>query len=533
MKPGLADLDSEACEAWNEQEIAGYDAARRHADDMVVLDQDAIVALAALTPLEYDRVREAKAAELGCRIGTLDRAVERRRRSSTRQEHLQGTALALPEPEPWPEPVAGDVMLSDLSRGVRRYLFIPKESADAVALWIVFTYLVDVFKISPRLCITAAEKNCGKSVLLDLVKQTSWRPVSTASIQPAGLFRVIEAYGPTLLIDEAENMLKDRYDLLGILNTGHRHGIGVIRCEGDSNEPRAFDVFGACALALIGTLPDTLDSRSIKIEMRRAKQDEAAQLRRFDPDKVPDLDELARKARRWAEDNRQSIRDAEPDLGALFNRDADNWRPLIAIADAAGDPWPTLARASAAFCCKSNDRESLRTLLLSDIRDILSQRQNPPKVSSAALAADLASVEGRSWAEWGRAGKPMTATALAKLLAPFRIFPATERDGAEVFKGYKYEQFIDAFERYLPCQTVTPLQSQETSAQPARSQPLQAEAVLRFGSAQKPNNDAVCNGVTVQQSICRQCGAGGDDLIERSDGVRLHRECARFYKPGC
>jgi Protein of unknown function (DUF3631) len=69
--------------------------------------------------------------------------------------------------------------------------------------------------------------------------------------------------------------------------------------------------------------------------------------RQFRYDRATDLDELAGKARRWADDNRDIVRQAEPSTEGLFNRVADNWRPLFAIADAVGEPWAALARDAA------------------------------------------------------------------------------------------------------------------------------------------------------------------------------------------
>ena len=68
---------------------------------------------------------------------------------------------------------------------------------------------------------------------------------------------------------------------------------------------------------------------------------------------------------------------------------------------------------------------------------------------SAELVAALIAIEGRPWAEW-KAGKPLTANGLARLLAPFGIAPATIRTATGTPKGYQLTQFEDAFARYLP-----------------------------------------------------------------------------------
>jgi hypothetical protein len=72
----------------------------------------------------------------------------------------------------------------------------------------------------------------------------------------------------------------------------------------------------------------------------------------------------------------------------------------------------------------------------------------------------------RHYGEWllhgqWRAGKRITTRQLAKLLEPFKIAPAPTRFGTLVSKGYRLDQFRDAFLRYLPEKSVTPSQTAE------------------------------------------------------------------------
>lgn len=53
------------------------------------------------------------------------------------------------------------------------------------------------------------------------------------------------------------------------------------------------------------------------------------------------------------------------------------------------------------------------------------------------------------WASWNR-GKPVNAQQVAQRLAEFGIKPTNIRFPAGVFKGYVFDHFSDAFERYLP-----------------------------------------------------------------------------------
>jgi len=87
--------------------------------------------------------------------------------------------------------------------------------------------------------------------------------------------------------------------------------------------------------------------------------------------------------------------------------------------------------------------------LLADIRGIFDGR-DVDRIPSAELAAALAEIETSPWGEWGKAGKPLSAAKLARLLGRFVIVPHTVRMGDKTPRGYERGAFLDAFERYLP-----------------------------------------------------------------------------------
>jgi Protein of unknown function (DUF3631) len=405
-----------------------------------------IMRLAKLPGLEYQRMRHAAAKDLGVRVSALDKLVAHERGQSA-DAGKQGRVLELPEAEPWPEPVDGAELLGELSGAIRRHVVMPDWTADTVALWATHTYLVDCFGVSPRLAITSPERGCGKTTLLDALSRVVRRPLPTANATASAIFRVVELHRPTLLIDEADTFLARNEELRGILNSGHRQGGSVIRTVGEEFDPRSFSTYSACAIALIGKLPATLADRSVPIELRRRRADEPIEAFRFD--RTEHFDWLARKAARWARDNAEHIRGVDPDMpGGVFNRVADNWRPLLAIADAAGGDWPAGARLAVTRTGAVGDEQSARVQSLADIRAIFTER-GLDRLSPAELVASLTAIEGRPWAEW-KAGKAITANGLARLLAPFAIAPATIRTGGGTAKGYQRAQFDDAFARYLP-----------------------------------------------------------------------------------
>jgi putative DNA primase/helicase len=172
--------------------------------------------------------------------------------------------------EPWPSAIDGVQLLDDLAGVITRHVGLPEGGADAVALWAVHTHALDAAAMTPLLAITSPTPECGKSTLLGLVGKLALSPLPASNITPAAVFRAIEKWRPTLLIDEADTFLRDNNELRGVLDSGHgRDSAFVVRTVGDDHEPRHFSTWAAKAIALIGDLTATLASRSIHVEMRR------------------------------------------------------------------------------------------------------------------------------------------------------------------------------------------------------------------------------------------------------------------------
>ena len=242
------------------------------------------------------------------------------------------------------------------------------------------------------------------------------RPLLTENMSVAVLFRVIEAQTPTVLADECDTWLRDNEELRGLLNAGHRRGGQALRCEGESNEVRAFNVFAPAVICGIGTLPGTLHDRSIVIRLERAKPGELRE--RFDSRHVENEKELCRKLARFVAENTARLETCDPKLpDGAFNRLADNWRPLFAIAEIAGGDWPK--RAADAFAKltsrEDSDAQGVGAALLADIAETFAAA-SVDKLPSAEIVEALAKIEGREWAEWGGARKPISPNQLAKLL---------------------------------------------------------------------------------------------------------------------
>ena len=406
---------------------------------------DAVSRLAAMLPIEYENVRETEAKRLGVRVGVLDKVV-----SDTRKKKQVdgGKAAMFPAVEPWHESVKANDLLNEIYSTVRRFIVCEKETAVAATLWCAFTWLIDSVEIAPIALITAPEKRCGKSLLLNLLGKIAHRPLVASNIGTAAVFRVIEAHSPTLLIDEADTFFKDNEELRGVINSGHtRQSAYVIRCVGDDYEPRQFSTWGAKAISGIGHLADTLMDRSVILELRRKLPHESIQRLRHAEQGL--FDSISSKLARFAQDAAPDIKRARPALPEELNdRAQDNWEPLLAIADYAGGDWPQLARHTA-LKLSGTEKESvsLPAELLADIQQIF-EIKHAEKISTTDLITALCDDDEGAWATYNH-GKPITPRQVAKKLDGYGIASKTVRIDYGTAKGFEKSQFTDAFTRYL------------------------------------------------------------------------------------
>lgn len=466
-------------------------------------NEEAVARLASMTPMDYDRVRETEAKRLGVRVATLDGDVRKARGETCAQEGAVGGPFTVIEIAPWPESVDLAKVLDEVADTFTRYLVMPRHAETAMALWCAHAHGFRAFEHSPRLNIRGPQKRCGKTTAQDVLSLYVPRPVRTENLSTAVFFRIVHRHAPTLLIDEYDAFLRNNEELRGALNAGHKRGGEFHRCEG-KNEPMGYGVFAPVVLTGIQELPGTLHDRSLVIEMARATKAEMQGKVRFDSRRVSPHNDLNRKLARWAADNFADMKTLEPALpDDAYNRVSDNWRPIFAIAQLAGQDWPQrVMEAYEALKGDHLDAETHGVTLLVDIRQFFEDRKTD-RVFSVALAVYLAELEERPWAEWGKGKKPISTNQIARLLRQFKIRPGTTRQGKDTFKGYSLESFEEAFSRYLPppgevVRSVTP------------SQPRQNAAFRDFGAvtscssvtdrnAPEPAFHKACDGVTDQK----------------------------------
>jgi putative DNA primase/helicase len=239
--------------------------------------------------------------------------------SASNSQDTAPTIIQLPPPakdpsglfevfEPYPIAVDLSELLDELSAFVRRHVVISLEESDAAALWVVRAHLDEICEVSPILAILGPSMRCGKTTLLKIITALVPRAISVSNITPAGIFRIVNKYKPTLAIDEADSFFGMHEELRGILNSGHtRASAFVVRCDSEGRDPVAFSTWCPKVIAKIGELPPTLLDRSIVVRLKRKLPGE--EVAPFGARAKQEASLLRAKAARWALDNMEMLRE--------------------------------------------------------------------------------------------------------------------------------------------------------------------------------------------------------------------------------
>lgn len=266
---------------------------------------------------------------------------------------------------------------------------------------------------------------------------------------------------PTLLFDEIDTVFGpkagDNEPVRGFLNSGYRRIGTMLRCVGDgaNQSVQRFSSFCAVAMAGLGSLPDTILTRSVIIRMRKRAPNEHVEpyrLRLNEKEGHALRDQLAR----WADSVRDHVADSWPELPeGVTDRPADVWEPLLAVAEAAGGDWPRRARVAClelVNAAHDNDEASLGIRLLTDLRDKVFCGAD--RMPTAVILEMLLALDDAPWADVD--DRPLNSRMLSKLLGQY-VTPANKpikprgiRTPSGTPKGYYADDLSDAWTRYCP-----------------------------------------------------------------------------------
>lgn len=438
------------------------------------------------------------------------------------------------------ERLSGAGLLDRIHELFGTYVVFPSPQAhDAAVLWASATHGQCAWEHAPRLAVVSPEKRCGKSRLMDVIEATSYNPLVTINASPAAVVRSIdEDDPPTLMVDEADTIFGSRKaaenheDIRGILNAGHQRNRPYIRWDVTSRAREECPTFAMAMLATIGDLPDTIMDRAVVIRMRRRGANETVAPYRTRRD-APALRNLRSCLSSWLKNHVEKLQNAEPDL-PVEDRAADTWEPLIAVADLAGGDWPERARNAAMMLVAAENESdadaSLSSRLLRDIRTIFDQ-QCVSFLPSRDLTNRLRGIDDAPWPDLD-----LTMGGLANRLRPYGIRP--RQDATGTVRGYRLEDFTDAFARYVPPPSAPVKVSETGSEQGKRSDTSPNQGVgLPVGSPPGPTARAAQSDApsdTSSDTLPKQTVSGltgGFDSLTPSDTPRADQTATRRATP--
>lgn len=361
-------------------------------------------------------------------------------------------------------PIDGAALLDEVEAFHRRFNVFPTEHAYvAVTLWDAHAHLMDALDGTARIAFLSPEPGSGKSRALEIIETLTPRAATTVNASANALFRFVSAEEstPTLLFDEIDTIFGPKAggneEVRGFLNSGYRRGAKSLRCVGDGSDQKAgfFPSFCAVAMAGLGSLPDTILTRSVIIRMRKKAPNEKCEpYRRRIHEKQGHA--LRDRLAEWATTIHDEIAQAWPEMpDGVTDRPADVWEPLLAVADAAGSHWPERARTACIELIKAaqeGDEASLGVRLLTDLRDKVFCGAD--RMPTAVILEMLLALDDAPWDDVS--DKPLNSRMLSKLLGQY-VTPANKpikprgiRTPSGFPKGYYAEDLTDAWTRYCP-----------------------------------------------------------------------------------
>ncbi len=182
----------------------------------------------------------------------------------------------------WPLPESKEVELQaewkdaglrkDIVAYIRRHLDLPEERQyGALADWMLASWLPERARSAPRAYFQAPTAS-GKSRALAVLRQLSYRGVALGSPTAATLYRLIEEYHVTALIDEYQALHPEaRVAVDAVVRMGFEPDTPIPRCN-EKGKVEIFDAFGFLAIASKDALAEDMLNRGLQTPMRPARR---------------------------------------------------------------------------------------------------------------------------------------------------------------------------------------------------------------------------------------------------------------------
>lgn len=164
-------------------------------------------------------------------------------------------------------------LATEIDAFIKSYLEMPLDSDYLIlATWVFHTYLIEKFNTTPILYFYGV-KETGKSRAGEVLGELAFRAQRLTSLTEATLFRSVELFKPTLIIDEIRLMGKGgNQGLADLIKTTYKRGLKVSRVNLNKNgedQIEYYDTFTPLVFCTTESIPDIIESRCILFTMQK------------------------------------------------------------------------------------------------------------------------------------------------------------------------------------------------------------------------------------------------------------------------
>lgn len=164
-------------------------------------------------------------------------------------------------------------LATEIDAFIKSYLEMPLDSDYLIlAMWVFHTYLIEKFNTTPILYFYGV-KETGKSRAGEVLSELAFRAQRLTSLTEATLFRSVEMFKPTLIIDEIKLMGKGgNQGLADLMKTTYKRGLKVSRInlnKSGEDQIEYFDTFTPLVICTTESIPDIIESRCILFTMQK------------------------------------------------------------------------------------------------------------------------------------------------------------------------------------------------------------------------------------------------------------------------
>jgi len=170
------------------------------------------------------------------------------------------------------------LLFQDIRSFVHRYLELQPDFEEITSLYVLLTWVYEFAPSIPYLRVIG-DWGTGKTRFLQVAGAICFRPIfASGATTPAPIFRILEQFRGTLVLDEADFRDSASWsEMVKLLNNGYRPGMPVLRADKENGKwyPRSYQVFGPKLISTRFPFKDeALESRCLTSEMLPLTRDD-------------------------------------------------------------------------------------------------------------------------------------------------------------------------------------------------------------------------------------------------------------------